>query len=306
MSHRHIIIEIGNMTPRKAKKSQNVAQVAVNLHSDYDSEYQNANLDDAPPSQPTRTNTELNLSVIQRHLPNATSILSIAPYAVVYIFSPISEQWEKSGIEGTLFVCQQSPNSSGVIRYSVVVLNRRGLDNFQLELLDSSDVETTDEYVILQGTGDEGAPKVYGLWIFSEPEPSSTAHAREENARLIWECALRAETGRGHAEQNQQVNGQVQEGVAELRNAHHLNQYPVPEQRLGQGSNPISQDAYHHTYGNHHHQPAENVANFLHSASQHTVPAYYAPPTMQVGQSRHPGDMLGELFRRAEQNYRAI
>ncbi len=56
-------------------------------------------------------------------------------------------------------------------------------------------------------SGDEGDGQVereestkliiYGLWIFAEPPPSSTAEMRTINARVIQDCAARAEaTGR--------------------------------------------------------------------------------------------------------------
>ena len=256
------------MTPRKAKRRQSQPHTA-NPVSDYDSDLNILNLDDAPLPPPTRTNTELNLSVIKRHLPDTSSIVSIASYAVVYIFSPTTQQWEKNGVEGTLFICELSSNPSAEARYSVVVLNRRGLENFKLELVDSDDVDVTEEYVILQGHDDEDVPKVYGLWIFSEPEPSSTAYAREVNAKIIEECALRAKRGRIPADRQQHVNGQ------EIR-------------RDGSGNNFTGAEA-------------EGIK----SPGRLNV----QPPINSSLQSNHtdnpkPPDILGELFRKATQSYR--
>jgi len=144
---------------------------------------------DLPPTLPTRTNSQLNLLVLRRHYPSTASILSLAPYAVLYAFNPSSSAWEKSGIEGTLFVCSlTSPMSEKwQERYAVTILNRRGLENFWLELTRGEEVEVTAEYVILQGgEGEEG--KVYGLWIFEEGA-GSTKGIREVTARLIKECA---------------------------------------------------------------------------------------------------------------------
>ncbi|KAK5291600.1 hypothetical protein LTR16_002185 [Cryomyces antarcticus] len=183
----------------------------------------------APPPPPTRSNAELNLSVLRRHDPRITAILSIAPYAVVYLFSPPTQQWEKCGIEGTLFVCQLAADSAVAYdRYAVVILNRRGMDNFETELLSVEDVEVTDEYVILQvaaesegegeGRGTEaegkGGVKVYGLWIFSEPAPSSTALMREVNARIIQDCAALAQNSRALVREQQRLQGTGQGGQA--------------------------------------------------------------------------------------------
>ena len=179
----------------------------------------------APPP-PSRTNEELNLAVLRRHNPSIIGILSIAPYAVVYRFSATTSTWEKRGIEGTLFVVQlvsehlgyQDPTAPeqgdiSAAKFGVVVLNRRGLDNFEAELKSADDVEVTEEYVILQVTdepsdalqdGDEKQeqePNIIGLWIFSEPPPSSTAQARLLNAQIIQECAKQAEISREAAEE---------------------------------------------------------------------------------------------------------
>ncbi|KAF2811094.1 PH domain-like protein [Mytilinidion resinicola] len=181
------------MASRKPKPPQNPPPVQA---SDYET--------DAPalldlPTPPPRSNDELNLSVIRRHNPAVAEILSIAPYAVVYLFSGTTQQWEKCGIEGTLFICQLTESPTGAQRYCVTILNRRGLDNFYTELLSGDDVENTEDYIILQVTTDD-APKIYGLWIFSEPPPSSTANMRTMTAQLIEQCATEAEKSRKRIE----------------------------------------------------------------------------------------------------------
>ncbi|KAJ5562621.1 Dcp1-like decapping [Penicillium sp. DV-2018c] len=202
------------MTSHKPRRQNNHNQVNLTDHESdipYYSDMQE------PPAPPSRSNEELNLSVIQRHKPSITSILSLAPYAVVYIFSPTTKQWEKNGIEGTLFVCQESQGELGQERYTVFVLNRRGLNNFDLPLTDGENVEITEEYVICKaeesaegeagqnGIADPLHPhnvantqsatnnvRIYGLWIYSEPPPNSTAESRSINAQMILECATHA------------------------------------------------------------------------------------------------------------------
>ncbi|KAL9116844.1 MAG: hypothetical protein Q9187_006625, partial [Circinaria calcarea] len=190
------------MTSRKAKhhriQSQSVPQA-----SDYESDLNY--LSDVPPPPSDRTDEELNLSVLKRHDHAVISLEYVAPYAVVYVFSPTSQQWEKSGIEGTAFICGLSPTEERDPRYSVVVLNRRGLENLNVELLSSNDVEVTEEYIILQSAKD-GVPRVYGLWVFSEPPPSSTSHQRAAMAHKIQECTARVEMGTRLAEE-QHANG---------------------------------------------------------------------------------------------------
>jgi len=155
---------------------------------------------DLPPTSPPppRTASTLNLSVLRRHLPTLTAIITIAAYTVIYIFRPALSAWEKSGIEGTLFVVRLD-----LERYAIIVLNRRGLDTFVLELKKSEEVEVTEEFVIVQGEGG-----VWGLWIFEEE--GSTRGGRERVGGVILECAGRAERRVGLDEErdrNWQMDG---------------------------------------------------------------------------------------------------
>ncbi|RAL14200.1 Dcp1 family protein [Aspergillus homomorphus CBS 101889] len=226
-----------NNNPRNHQHPPHLSQGGFAQPSDYDSDYQTYLSDtqqqpqpqatmatNTTPLPPLRTNEDLNLAVLRRHNPAITSILSLAQYAVVYIFSPATRQWEKSSVEGTLFVCQLAQGPLGEERYSVFVLNRRGLNNFDLLLTDGDNVEITEEYIILKsdhapeglghvagapppqqqqvnptGTGASAAGKspgsdirIYGLWIYSEPPPNSTAETRNINAQMIRECAVHA------------------------------------------------------------------------------------------------------------------
>ena len=180
------------MTPKKPKTHQRHQSAHLQPSDQYDSDVPLPPPQDIPPQ---RTNAELNLSVLQRHLPSTTSIISIAPYAVVYIFTSTPQNgpaWEKSGIEGTLFICQQTLEpTEGTERYSVVVLNRKGLNDFICPL--SGDIDYEAGYTILRSTSEEGREEnIWGLWIFEEEEGSSTAGMREVNAKIIQECAARA------------------------------------------------------------------------------------------------------------------
>lgn len=135
------------------------------------------------PQIPYRTNTELNLSVLQRYLPNIRSIVSIAASAVVYVITPSTLEWEKSGAEGTLFVCEQDPlivDGHALPQACVFVLNRKGLDNLVIDLAKVSVCEVQDSLLIFKveddGSGIAGYevgdedPEVIGLWIHNDED----------------------------------------------------------------------------------------------------------------------------------------
>ena len=237
-----------------------------------------------------RTNSQLNLSVLRRHNPKITRILSNAPFAVVYVFSAVTQEWEKSGVEGTLFVVQLV-SESGIDadglqhtephqeRYAVLVLNRRGLENFQIELKREEDVEVTDEYIIVQGSSStfgaqadatmaengsgEGGSSIYGFWIFTEPPPNSTTETRTIIAGLIQECAMLAEASQKSINDIGWANG------SEWDNA-----------------------------------PGRPQPGTLHESPNHALEQLGGPDRSTVnGNSGAPVDALRDLFRKAKANY---
>ncbi|PYH30371.1 Dcp1 family protein [Aspergillus neoniger CBS 115656] len=315
--------------------SQGIAQP-----SDYDSDFHNY-LSDAQQLQdpqepsmppPLRSNEELNLSVLRRHNPSITNILSLAQYAVVYIFSPSSRQWEKNGIEGSLFVCQLTQGPLGEERYSVFVLNRRGLNNFDLLLSDGENVEITEDYIILKSdyspemegvgannsngiNGANGSTKpganngtnvrIYGLWIYSEPPPNSTAETRTINAQMIRECATHAgqsmKLARERFEAAQQNGLHVAAAVASAT---------APPLEEVQSSVPMGrQISLKDLFGQQRtqddewsvraHQFAPNEWQQQQQQQQQQHPPAAAMPGVGANPNPPQQDVLGDLFRRA-------
>jgi hypothetical protein len=180
------------MSVRQGKQRQRNHLPPPIQASDYESDAQHYDNRHIPPA--TRTNTELNLSVLRRYNPSIRTILSIAANAVVYLFTPRTQTWEKSGVEGTLFVCDQEPTRiSGDDSFCIVVLNRRGLDNIILDLGNTQDVEITNELLIMrfQDRASGNEQKVIGLWIHNDKNDT-----REVNQALIKECWERARESR--------------------------------------------------------------------------------------------------------------
>lgn len=161
----------------------------------------------------------LNLRVLKRHVPETEEIVYRTSYAVVYTFAADSGIWEKIGKEGTLFVIRLTNGKSSRTlkgymqhsggndhkekdreRFAVVVLNRRGMDNFVLDLDDVEDededgekeidedggadaydtvrggVQLEGDFIILQGQPHRG-PHEPEIGIVTDVEPDSEAEA---------------------------------------------------------------------------------------------------------------------------------
>lgn len=314
------------MASRKPRRQNN--HNPVNL-TDYESDAYNSDMPQQP-APPLRSNEELNLSVIHRHKPSVTRILSLAPYAVVYIFSPTTNQWEKNGVEGTLFVCEETQGELGEHRYSAFVLNRRGLSNFDLSLTDGENVEITDDddgYVILKadeatkgeagqhGIADPLHPqavpsdqsstnnvRIYGLWIYSEPLPNSTTECRTINANMIKDCASHAgqslKLARERLESMRQSS--LHAAAAAASNQVHPLQGTGASEPMGRQISLRDlfgqQRAQDDSWSVHAHQPGPGQPQPQHTYGGGMMPQHVpAPPHPPQPQ----GDVLGDLFRRA-------
>ncbi|GAM86713.1 hypothetical protein ANO11243_047320 [Dothideomycetidae sp. 11243] len=300
------------MPPKRNRRTPRPQQLQE--QSDYDSE--TLHTDTAPPTAapdtvvhpPIRTNEELNLTVLKRHNPQIQQVLSVAPFAVVYIFSSTTQSWEKTGVEGTLFVCQLIPaviyhGEEGLVveRYSVLVLNRKGLENFNTELHTSADVEITDEYVILQvdrdGQGEE--PAIYGLWIFSEPG-ASTEHTRVVNAKVMMECASRSEQSREAANTaTMDENGYDEEREEEY--------HEEQGQQNGYNHEPSAQHHDHPHAGYDHHDQRQQLGEQQgqHSNQQVNLLSLFGKSSAQTPTPQHngPGQSYNNGYQQPQQQH---
>lgn len=181
--------------PSKKKASR-----AAQLHpqptvSDYDTDNYTDNAHTLPVTAPppVRSSEELNLLVLKRWYPHLDHIIAIAPFAVLYQCHPETQQWEKCELQGSLFICQMSPPKPGAFPlYKVIILNRKGMDNFELNLVSTENIEITEQFIMCSVMDkDAEMPRVYGLWMYSEDEEA--VRTRETIGKTIMELAARAE-----------------------------------------------------------------------------------------------------------------
>ncbi|KAI1464526.1 PH domain-like protein [Daldinia caldariorum] len=197
------------------------AATTTAVASDYESDTAHYMASHPPPPPAAlvgRTNTELNISVLRRYRPSITSILSIAAHAVVYVFTPPAK-WDKSNMEGTLFICAQDADGEAAAADGCLfVLNRKGMQNLILDLNTVSDFELATSLLIFRldhnlGEGPAAAaaaspqipmengesvrPKVLGMWIYAEDEQD-----RRTNAALIHEMWSKARSSSSSARED--------------------------------------------------------------------------------------------------------
>jgi len=197
------------MTPRKPgrqRQQQKTGPTPLIQASDYESDAMNYQSDALPPA--SRTNTELNLAVLSRYIPNVRSVVTIAANAVLYSFNTTAANWEKVAIEGTFFVTSDYDLEieTGNETFTLMILNRRGLNNLVVEIGNLLDVEVTDDLLIVGMKGEEGEEerKVMGIWIHEDKD----GIRKEISTKIkeLWDkiMAVRESTQQGFAEKQPQ------------------------------------------------------------------------------------------------------
>jgi hypothetical protein len=188
------------MTPRKPRTRNHASSTSQPpLVSDYDSEAQYT----AP--TPLRTPEQINFSVIARYVPSLSKILSIAQSAYIYTLAHSTGTWEKTNIEGSMFVCELTPSPiTGSPRHCIIVLNRKGLENLIIDSGEIEAVEISDEFLLLSFRSKEELlvqnqdqqTKILGFFLTTNSEKD-----REEVCQLVkshWEIAMKErESGEG-------------------------------------------------------------------------------------------------------------
>jgi hypothetical protein len=145
----------------------------------------------------------MNMSVLQRYNPSITSIDAIASSCQIYHFSDNEGTWEKAEVEGTLFVCQftaYSPDSvqgvsvgGGAEGYCLMLLNRKAMDELNINMEDILNIEFNGQIMILQFKDTKGSglgEKILGFFIHAE-------QTREDIVKLIKGYWARVQEAKG-------------------------------------------------------------------------------------------------------------
>jgi mRNA-decapping enzyme 1B len=104
---------------------------------------------------------EANLRLLQRSMDRSiVDILGSATHVVLYDFDTVSNSWEKSNVEGSLFLCVKQNG-----RYTLVILNRNSPDNYPMDLDAGFQVQLNDPYLIFRNSDAAGTLTIRGVWF---------------------------------------------------------------------------------------------------------------------------------------------
>lgn len=124
----------------------------------------------------TRTNYELNMSVLKRYVSGLRAIPLTCSFVRLYEWSSTTNSWELRDVEGPMFLCECDPivlpTGHELPQANLFVLNRRSMENLTINLSKVEMYEATNEkFLSLKMEADEAGPgRALGFHLHSNEE----------------------------------------------------------------------------------------------------------------------------------------
>ncbi|KAJ4417648.1 hypothetical protein N0V85_001758 [Neurospora sp. IMI 360204] len=167
----------------------------------------------------TRTNYELNMSVLKRYVSGLRAIPLTCSFVRLYEWSSTTNSWELRDVEGPMFLCECEPivlpTGHELPQVNLFVLNRRSMENLTINLSKVEMYEATNEkFLSLKMEADEagGTGRALGFHLHSTEEKEGQCPAEYPDWSLIeaqWQKARAALS----AVNNQVVGAQYEQSV---------------------------------------------------------------------------------------------
>lgn len=114
----------------------------------------------------------LNEAALKRFDPYVKEILDTAKYVALYTFKPEENEWEKTNVEGSLFVYSRT----GEPFYNILVLNRLSTTNLIEPITHKIDLQLQEPFLLYRNT----KFIIYGIWFYEKEECTRLAALIQE------------------------------------------------------------------------------------------------------------------------------
>ncbi|XP_030070028.1 mRNA-decapping enzyme 1B isoform X2 [Microcaecilia unicolor] len=129
---------------------------------------------------------DISLAALQRHDPYINSIVDVASQVALYTFSHKASEWEKTDVEGTLFVYTRSASP----KHGFTIMNRLSMENRTEPISKDLDFQLQDPFLLYRNA----RFSIYGIWFYDKEECQRIAELMKN---LTHEEQLRAQHGTG-------------------------------------------------------------------------------------------------------------
>ncbi|XP_070802788.1 mRNA-decapping enzyme 1B [Pituophis catenifer annectens] len=129
---------------------------------------------------------DISLAALQRHDPYIGSILDVASQVALYTFGHRANEWEKTDVEGTLFVYTRSASP----KYGFTIMNRLSMENRTEPITKDLDFQLQDPFLLYRNA----KLSIYGIWFYDKEECQRIAELMKNLTR---QEQLKAQQGSG-------------------------------------------------------------------------------------------------------------
>ncbi|XP_057273558.1 mRNA-decapping enzyme 1A isoform X1 [Pezoporus wallicus] len=108
----------------------------------------------------SRVEQEMSLAALQQHDPYITSIADVTGQVALYSFSPKANEWEKTNIEGTLFVYKRSASPY----HGFTIVNRLNMHNLVEPVNKDLEFQLHEPFLLYRNAN----LSIYSIWFYNK------------------------------------------------------------------------------------------------------------------------------------------
>ncbi|XP_033199788.1 mRNA-decapping enzyme 1A [Bombus vosnesenskii] len=108
------------------------------------------------------TGLRMNVAALKRVDPYVKDILETATHVALYTFNAVNNEWEKTNIEGALFVYSRN----GEPYNSVLIMNRLNTNNLVEPVTQGLDLQLQEPFLLYRNS----RCNIYGIWFYDKEE----------------------------------------------------------------------------------------------------------------------------------------
>ncbi|XP_030325296.1 mRNA-decapping enzyme 1B [Calypte anna] len=105
---------------------------------------------------------DISLAALRQHDPYISSIVDVASQVALYSFGHRANEWEKTDVEGTLFVYTRSASP----RHGFTIMNRLSMENRTEPITKDLDFQLQDPFLLYRNA----RLSIYGIWFYDKEE----------------------------------------------------------------------------------------------------------------------------------------
>ncbi|XP_004837669.1 mRNA-decapping enzyme 1B isoform X3 [Heterocephalus glaber] len=105
---------------------------------------------------------DISLAALQRHDPYINRIVDVASQVALYTFGHRANEWEKTDVEGTLFVYTRSASPE----HGFTIMNRLSMENRTEPITKDLDFQLQDPFLLYRNA----RLSIYGIWFYDKEE----------------------------------------------------------------------------------------------------------------------------------------